>query len=80
MIVKVTSRTGVVKIGKYDLLKKQQPPLCKCGCGQKTKWCNTYKRFNDFVNGHNSKLRPPNINAPKGFIVYDESGIVNKKN
>lgn len=60
MIVKVTSRTGMVKIGKYDLLKKQEPPLCKCGCGEKTSWCKTRKRFNDFVNGHNSNLVPKN--------------------
>lgn len=44
------------KSDKYGEMKRQEPPLCKCGCGNKTSWCKTYKRFNKFVNGHNSNL------------------------
>ena len=60
------------KAWKYEQAKMQEPPLCKCGCGQKTIWCKTYKRFNEFVNGHNSKFKPPNIKAPKGFIPINK--------
>jgi hypothetical protein len=33
-------------------------PLCKCGCGKKVKWSKTLKKYNDFVNGHNSSIFP----------------------
>lgn len=27
--------------------------LCKCGCGQETKWHKTLCKFNDYITGHN---------------------------
>ena len=32
-----------------------EPPLCKCGCGQRVKWSKCRYIYNEFVNGHNSK-------------------------
>lgn len=53
-MLKIKNKVGP-KTDKYGEMKKQEPPFCECGCGRKTKWCNTRKRFCRFVNGHNSK-------------------------
>jgi len=43
------------------ILKRQKPPLCKCGCKQRTKWSkwnncwNTYIRNHTWIRRHHSK-------------------------
>lgn len=53
---------------KYD---KSNPPLCKCGCGQYTRFNYTLKRFCDYITGHNSKgNKNPNWREGKSFEPY----------
>ena len=32
--------------------KEAGAPLCKCGCGNKTKWSNVNKGWNEYIHGH----------------------------
>lgn len=32
------------------------PPLCACGCGERTKWCKARKKWNKYINGHHTKV------------------------
>ena len=42
--------------------------LCKCGCGKETSKSKANGRQNDFLNGHNRKLRHP----PQAYLVTNK--------
>jgi len=49
---------------KYAEEKAKSKPLCKCGCKNKTKWCKSRKKFNEYINGHYICINNP-MNNPK---------------
>lgn len=42
-------------------------PLCKCGCGEKVKWCYMIKGFREFCQGHQSRVHNNWGNNPKAL-------------
>jgi len=44
---------------KYAQEKAKLPPLCACGCKEKTKWCNARKQWNKYIIGHYIRIKNP---------------------
>ncbi|KKK80545.1 hypothetical protein LCGC14_2822410, partial [marine sediment metagenome] len=38
--------------------KAKEPPLCKCNCGNRTKWDTNKNKYNDYLRGHYWKIFP----------------------
>lgn len=37
--------------------KDKDAPLCICGCGKQVRWSKVFRKYNLFVNGHNSIIK-----------------------
>ncbi len=42
-------------IEEIQIIKNQEPPLCKCGCMEKVKWNKCWRNWNTYLPGHHSK-------------------------